>query len=174
MAGKKKEGRVIFTDFTDKARGKSARKERAHHVSTIYDLADEFHLPNLVAAYEKGDIADLMIAGEGHDEFVIEIFPYDFAEYQGISGPVIDKGFRLRTTLTDPDIESGNFDPEGPFHFEVLFSEVSDGLFRQNGFFRPFDSNGGMIYPKLANETIKALVRRLAEYTPKAPDFGPG
>lgn len=151
-------GTLIIADFKNKAHRETPEQL---DLCTIHDLAGELSLPSLPDSYRKGKECILMQAGENEDAFSLTILPY-----RNDDGFFKEAGFRLRVTLENAP---GRFT-----HSEIFFDEVEKGQFRQSGFYRPRDKHGGMIYPKLVNDTIKAFVRRMIEHTQRIPSFALG
>lgn len=125
---------------------------------SIEEIEGEFGLPGLGGAYHSGTEQALLTGGSGKDEYSMTIHPFDEEVRPGIR----DKGFRLRLTM--PNLE-------GPNCCEIFFNEEFEGNFRQSGFYRPRDKFNHVVYPRLENDTLRAFVRRLMEYTPAPVTF---
>ena len=96
----------------------------------------------------------------GYEEYItISLHPYN----DQVFGDLYDKGARLRVAVETED--------HTPYHFELFFEELEGGMIRQNGFFRSYDEHGHMRWPRLVNETLKAITRSLLEYRPSTPDL---
>ena len=144
---------ILFVDFAAKDKKETFKRD----VLTIERLSHELNIPTLAEIYNKGEEETVMSGGEGIEAFLVSVIPFN----ERITPNISDKGFRLRVSMTGLDEVK---------HSEIFFNDVGDGLFYQSGFYRPVDEHGGMIYPKLVNETLKAFVRRLVEYKPKDID----